>query len=70
VATFMIHHRIDGTAPTGDPDLTLSMTKPALLGLLAGQGLDGTTQDGDRNTLHRLLALLDEPDPSFAVVTP
>jgi alkyl sulfatase BDS1-like metallo-beta-lactamase superfamily hydrolase len=66
----LIHHRIDGTAPTGDPDLTLTMTKPALLGLLAGQGLDGTTQDGDPNTLHRLLALLDEPDPSFAVVTP
>jgi alkyl sulfatase BDS1-like metallo-beta-lactamase superfamily hydrolase len=66
----LIHHRTDGTAPTGDPDLALTMTKPALLGLLAGQGLDATTQDGDPNTLQRLLALLDEPDPSFAIVTP
>lgn len=65
----LIHHRVDGAAPTGEPDPRL-MTKPALLGLLAGQGLDGTTHDGDPNTLHRLLALLDEPDPSFAVVTP
>ena len=65
----LIHHRVDGLVPTGDPDLRLTMTESALLGLLPGQGLDTTTQDGGPNTLHRLLALLDEPGPSFAFVT-
>jgi alkyl sulfatase BDS1-like metallo-beta-lactamase superfamily hydrolase len=66
----LIHHRIDDTAPIGGPDLTITMTKPQLLGLLAGHGLNGAKQEGDPNTIHRLLALLDEPDPGFAIITP
>ncbi|MFF2550410.1 alkyl/aryl-sulfatase [Nocardia sp. NPDC058058] len=51
-------------------DLTVSLTKLQLLGLLAGGGLDGLTVDGDPSVLQRLLGLLDEQDPAFAIVTP
>ena len=51
-------------------DLTLSLTKPQLLGLLAGHGLKGIEQKGEPATLSRLLALLDTPDPAFPIVTP
>jgi alkyl sulfatase BDS1-like metallo-beta-lactamase superfamily hydrolase len=52
-------------------DLTLSLTKPQLLGLLAGGGgLDGIEHTGDLAVLGRLLALLDTPDPAFPIVTP
>ncbi|WP_406256454.1 alkyl sulfatase C-terminal domain-containing protein [Streptomyces chartreusis] len=50
-------------------DLTLTLTKPQLLGLLAGRGLDGIEHEGDVGVLTRLLGLLDEPDPDFAIVT-
>lgn len=50
--------------------LTLTLTKPQLLGVLAGKGLDGITVEGDRELLKRLFALVTKPDPSFAVVTP
>ena len=58
-----------GPAP-GAADLTLSLTKPQLLGLLAGHGLEGVHTAGDVGALHRLLGLLDTPDPGFAIVTP
>lgn len=51
-------------------DLTLTLTKAQLLGLLAGHGLDGVTPDGDTGVLNRLLAVLDEPDADFPIVTP
>ncbi|WP_307844265.1 alkyl/aryl-sulfatase [Actinospica acidithermotolerans] len=51
-------------------DLTLTLTKAQLLGLLAGQGLDGVTAEGDASVLNRLTALLDDPDPAFPIVTP
>jgi alkyl sulfatase BDS1-like metallo-beta-lactamase superfamily hydrolase len=51
-------------------DLTLSLTKPQLLGLLAGRGLDGIEHTGDPAVLTRLLALLDTSDPAFPIVTP
>lgn len=52
------------------PDLELTLTKPQLLGILGGHGLDGIEHTGDPATLNRLLALLDTPDPSFLIVTP
>jgi len=58
-----------GPAP-GAADLTLTLTKPQLLGLLAGHGLEGVHTAGDVGALHRLLGLLDTPDPGFAIVTP
>jgi alkyl sulfatase BDS1-like metallo-beta-lactamase superfamily hydrolase len=54
----------------GDADLTLTLSRPQLLGVLAGKGMDGIQTSGDHATLQRLLGLLDEPDPDFAIVTP
>jgi alkyl sulfatase BDS1-like metallo-beta-lactamase superfamily hydrolase len=51
-------------------DLTLTLTKPQLLGLLGGGGLAGIEHAGDPAALTRLLAVLDEPDPAFPIVTP
>nr|WP_106437954.1 alkyl sulfatase C-terminal domain-containing protein [Kitasatospora sp. SID7827] len=59
------------TAGDGGPaDLTVTLTKPQLFALLAGKGTDGIALDGDATVLARLFAALDEPDASFAVVTP
>ena len=58
------------------PDLTLTLAMPALTGLLTGQlapaqfAEAGVQLAGDPGTLGRLLAVLDEPDPDFAIVTP
>ncbi len=51
-------------------DLALTLTKPQLLGVLAGRGLDGIEHSGDPAVLGRLTALLDRPDPTFPIVTP
>jgi alkyl sulfatase BDS1-like metallo-beta-lactamase superfamily hydrolase len=51
-------------------DLILTLDKPHLLGLLAGEGLDGVQHEGDLGVLRRLTAVLDDPDPDFPVVTP
>jgi alkyl sulfatase BDS1-like metallo-beta-lactamase superfamily hydrolase len=54
----------------GGTDLTLTLTKPQLLGMLGGNGLEGIQTQGDPGALHQLLGLLDAPDPGFAIVTP
>lgn len=51
-------------------DLTLTLTKPQLLGLLGGKGLEGITHTGHPEVLQRLLGLLDDPNPAFPIVTP
>jgi alkyl sulfatase BDS1-like metallo-beta-lactamase superfamily hydrolase len=62
--------------PTQNPrtqaaaDLTLTLTKPQLLALLAGHGLDGIEHTGDPAAHSKLMGLLDTPDPAFAIVTP
>ncbi|MCM1949584.1 MBL fold metallo-hydrolase [Streptomyces sp. G2] len=56
--------------PAPDAALTLTMTRPQLLRLLAGQGTAGITMDGDRTVLSRLLGVLDTPEPDFPIVTP
>ena len=63
----LIHHPDprDTTA-----DLTLTLDKAQLPRLLAGGGLDGVTHEGDPAVLTRLTALLDDPDPDFAIVAP
>ncbi|MFD5871465.1 alkyl/aryl-sulfatase [Streptomyces sp. NPDC060322] len=68
-------YRSTDTAPEvqGSPraaDLTLTLTKPQLLGVLAGNGLDGVGVQGDPQVLATLTGLLDTPDPDFAIVTP
>ena len=61
---------IDAHPGAGDVDLTVSLTKLQFLGLLAGSGLTGISTNGDTEVLQRLLGVLDQPDPSFAIVTP
>jgi len=51
-------------------DLTLTLTKPQLLGLVGGRGLAGIEHTGDPAALSRLTALLDTADPAFPIVTP
>ncbi|MGW5314665.1 alkyl/aryl-sulfatase [Nocardia thailandica] len=62
--------RTENPRRPADVDLTVTLTKLQLLGLLAGQGLDGIDHTGDPAVLQRLLALLDTPDPNFPIVTP
>jgi alkyl sulfatase BDS1-like metallo-beta-lactamase superfamily hydrolase len=60
----LIHRRaaVDGA------DLVIRLPRAALVGLLGGS-LDGVRMDGDPATLGRLMGVLDEPDPGFAIVT-
>jgi len=51
-------------------DLTLTLTKPQLFGVLLTGALDGVASDGDTTAIDRLRGLIDPPDPSFAIVTP
>jgi alkyl sulfatase BDS1-like metallo-beta-lactamase superfamily hydrolase len=63
------HHRLDDrhTVPA---DVSLTLVKGQLLALLAGAGPEDIEHTGDLGTLRTLLAVLDRPDPDFAVVTP
>jgi alkyl sulfatase BDS1-like metallo-beta-lactamase superfamily hydrolase len=63
----LIHHP---TRHTPKADLTLTLTRPQLLGLLGSGSLDGIDAAGDPGILQTLLSLTDEPDPSFPVITP
>jgi alkyl sulfatase BDS1-like metallo-beta-lactamase superfamily hydrolase len=63
----LIHHP---TLRTPEVDLSLSLTQPQLLGLLATQSLDGIQCAGNPVVLKALFGLTDEPDPEFAIVTP
>jgi alkyl sulfatase BDS1-like metallo-beta-lactamase superfamily hydrolase len=61
----LVHHR----APVAGADVVITTTRRALPGLLAGVTA-GVRVDGDPRVLERLLAVLDQPDPDFAIVTP
>jgi alkyl sulfatase BDS1-like metallo-beta-lactamase superfamily hydrolase len=64
----LTHRVVDGP---GEPaDLTLDLTKGQMFGVLLGAGLDGIDHRGDPGVLGRLLALVEAPDPRFAIVTP
>jgi linear primary-alkylsulfatase len=56
-------------ADTEGADVVLRLPKAGLVGLLAGT-LDGIQADGDSTVLGRLMAVLEAPDPDFAIVTP
>jgi alkyl sulfatase BDS1-like metallo-beta-lactamase superfamily hydrolase len=61
---------VENPASVATPDLALTLTKVQLLGLLAGRCLAGIDHTGDPATMDRLLGLLDNPDPGFAIITP
>ncbi len=54
----------------GAVDLTVTLTKVGLLGVLGGAGLVGVQTEGDTGVLASLLGVLDPPRPSFPIVTP
>ncbi len=56
-------------APVDGADVTITTTRAALPGLLVGR-TEGMGVEGDPNVLRRLAAVLDTPDPDFAIVTP
>jgi alkyl sulfatase BDS1-like metallo-beta-lactamase superfamily hydrolase len=67
----LIHNEQAGPSGNGHPaDATLTLTKPQLLMLLAGKGLDGVQVEGDATVLAKLVGLVDAPDPQFPIVTP
>jgi alkyl sulfatase BDS1-like metallo-beta-lactamase superfamily hydrolase len=63
----LIHHP---TQRARRADLTLTLTQPQLPALLASGSLTGIDATGDPGVLKTLMSLTDEPDPSFAIVTP
>jgi alkyl sulfatase BDS1-like metallo-beta-lactamase superfamily hydrolase len=63
----LIHYPTDGNHGA---DLTVSLTKPQLLQLLATGKPDGIEMSGDLSVVQRLLSLTDNPDPDFVIVTP
>jgi alkyl sulfatase BDS1-like metallo-beta-lactamase superfamily hydrolase len=50
--------------------LTVTLTHPQLLALLATGSLEGIETSGDQSVLGTLMSLTDQPDPNFAIVTP
>ncbi|MFJ9036401.1 alkyl/aryl-sulfatase [Streptomyces sp. NPDC102406] len=65
----VLTYRSDTKADSG-AGVTLTMTKPQLLALLGGKGLGDITVEGDAALLQKLLAVVEKPDPNFAIVTP
>ncbi|MEU7812110.1 alkyl sulfatase dimerization domain-containing protein [Pseudonocardia sp. NPDC049154] len=63
----LTHHPTTRTPPA---DLVVTLTKAQLLGMLAGASPDGVAFDGDPKTFAMIAGLTDDPDPSFAIVTP
>ncbi|MCX4967518.1 MBL fold metallo-hydrolase [Streptomyces sp. NBC_00654] len=69
--TFRSTDETSGTrGPAPAADLTLTLTKRQLLGVLAGGGFDDVEVQGDPQVFATLTELLDTPDPDFAIVTP
>jgi alkyl sulfatase BDS1-like metallo-beta-lactamase superfamily hydrolase len=58
------------TEREADADLSVSLTRVQLMGLLATGATDGISFEGDAGLLSKLLSLTEEPDASFSIVTP
>jgi alkyl sulfatase BDS1-like metallo-beta-lactamase superfamily hydrolase len=63
----LIHHPTTRTDPA---DLVITLSQPQLRSLLAGAGNDGVQFDGDAKLLATIVALTDQADPAFPIVTP
>jgi alkyl sulfatase BDS1-like metallo-beta-lactamase superfamily hydrolase len=55
---------------SGDPGLTVTLTKPQLLGIIGTGTLDAVSHEGDAGVIGALLGLLDRVDHQFPIVTP
>jgi len=51
-------------------DATVTLTKPQLLGMLGGAGVNGVAVKGDAAVIERLMGYVTTPDPNFPIVTP
>jgi len=65
----VLTHRVvvDPPAPA---DLTLSLTRPQMLGVLLGGDLDGVDTEGDVGVLARVVQVVEFADRNFPIVTP
>ncbi len=63
----LIHYPTSGKH---DAQLTITLTKPQLLAMLATGSPQGIEMSGDPSVLVQLLGVTDNADPDFAVVTP
>ncbi|MFE6509732.1 alkyl/aryl-sulfatase [Nocardioides sp. NPDC057767] len=63
----LVHRRDSAPDPTAD--LTLTLTRRRLAGLLGTRSLDGIEHSGDLGVLQRLLGVLEAPDPAFPIVS-
>lgn len=67
----LVHAEVDAkTAGSGSVDLSLTLTKAQLMGLLGGEGTAGIEYTGDLGALQSLMGVLDDTDESFSIVTP
>lgn len=75
----VLTHRMVGNGSVGDAstrqvavsaDLTLTLTRSQMTGVLFGGGLDGIALEGDLGVITRLLAVVEAPDRNFPIVTP
>jgi len=65
----VLTHRVTGEG--GDPaDLTVTLEKSQMLGVLLGAAPDGIGMEGDLGVIGRLLAVIETPDRNFPIVTP
>jgi alkyl sulfatase BDS1-like metallo-beta-lactamase superfamily hydrolase len=54
-----------------DPaDLVITLTRPQLLAMFGGAGIDGVQGEGDLKVFETIIGLTDQPDPVFGIVTP
>jgi alkyl sulfatase BDS1-like metallo-beta-lactamase superfamily hydrolase len=63
----LIHYR---DPEPSEVDLTLTLTKQQLLEMLASGSVEGIEHEGDLEAIGRLMAVLEEQHPDFAIVTP
>jgi len=65
----VLTHRVVGSGG-GPADLTVTLDKAQMLGVILGASMDGVDFDGDLDVIGRLLAVVETPDRHFAIVTP
>ncbi len=63
----LIHYPDPGR---GEVDLALTLTKPQLLGMLASGSAEDVVHEGDLGAIGRLMSVLEDQHPDFAIVTP
>ena len=63
----LIHYPTTREEPV---DVVITLTRPQLAAMLAGAGIDGVQFRGHRKVFDIIVGFTDQPNPSFAIVTP